>query len=226
MPVTSPAQASFVDFVPPADWAALATAGQLRRLPAGRVLFLQEATESEVLVLLSGSVKVFRTEMNGHQSLIGIRLGGDLIGEMAALNGTPRSAGVAVLRPVEARVLTAERFNALITARGLDRALHRYHSARVRESDEQRVEIALLPVRQRLARTLLRLAHRKDGDENRAVLDLGLPQDALGQLIGASRNAVVAELTLLRKAGVLRTEHRRMYLTDLARLAEIGYELS
>lgn len=221
----SPTQSRFANFVTPEDWAELAGSGYSKKLPSRRLLFLQEATDRDVLVLLSGSVKVFRTEINGHESLIGIRRGGDLIGEMAALDSTPRSAGVAVLRPVEARVLTAEQFTALIARRGLDRALHRYHSARVRESDEQRVEIALLPVRQRLARALLRLSSGGADGENRALLDLGLPQDALAQLIGASRNAVVAELTLLRQAGILRTEHRRMYLTDLSRLTEIGYEV-
>ncbi|MFV2022699.1 helix-turn-helix domain-containing protein [Micromonospora sp. LOL_023] len=55
------------------------------------------------------------------------------------------------------------------------------------------------------------------------MLDLGLSQDGLAQLIGASRNAVVTALTRLRDHGLIATAPRRFELLSLPRLAKIAY---
>ncbi|MFY1636319.1 Crp/Fnr family transcriptional regulator [Solwaraspora sp. WMMB335] len=221
MSAAYPARVSFVDHVSAADWQVLRQAGQPVHLHRRHGLFLQDEHGRDVFVLLSGAVRVFRTESNGNETMLTVRSTGDLLGDIAALDGTPRSASVSVLRQVTARRLTPEQFLAVIEDRGLHSALRRYTNARLRESDEQRVEIASLPVPQRLARALLRLAKARPDGPNHAVLDLGLSQDGLAQLIGASRNAVVSALGELRRRGLIATASRRYELLNLDQLARI-----
>jgi len=223
MTAAYPVRVSFTNHVTIGDWQALQQAGQLVQLPRRQGLFLQDEQSRDVFVLLAGAVKVYRTEANGSETMLTIRSTGDILGDLAALDGTPRSASVSVLHQVTARRLTTEQFLAVVDNRKLHSALRRYTNARLRESDEQRVEIASLPVVQRLARALLRLAKAEPDGPNRAMLDLGLSQDGLAQLIGASRNAVVTALARFRDDGLVATAHRRFELLDLCRLADLGY---
>jgi CRP-like cAMP-binding protein len=82
-------------------------------------------------------------------------------------------------------------------------AFTKYLVARLREADERSTELALLPVRVRVARCLLRLAVASPHDP--MVRLVSLPQVAIAQLVGASRNAVVSELAALRSACVIAT---------------------
>ncbi|WFE30439.1 Crp/Fnr family transcriptional regulator [Solwaraspora sp. WMMD791] len=223
MAAAYPVRVSFTDHISATDWQALQQAGQLVQIRRRQGLFLQDDQSRDVFVLISGAAKVYRTEANGSETMLTVRSTGDLLGDIAALDGTPRSASVSVLSQVTARKLTNEQFLALVEDRGLHVALRRYTNARLRESDEQRVEIASLPVPQRLVRALLRLAKAGPDGPRRAVLDLGISQDGLAQLIGASRNAVVTAISELRRDGLLRTAPRRYELLDVDRLATIGY---
>ncbi|WP_326551717.1 Crp/Fnr family transcriptional regulator [Micromonospora sp. NBC_01813] len=223
MTAAYPVRVSFTNHISAADWQTLQQAGQLVQIRRRQGLFRQDEQSRDVFVLLAGAVKVYRTEANGSETTLTIRSTGDLLGDIAALDGTPRSASVSVLHPVTARRLTPDQFLAIVDGRELHSALRRYTNARLRESDEQRVEIASLPVVQRLARALLRLAKAGPDGPDRALLDLGLSQDGLAQLIGASRNAVVTALTRLRDHGLIATAPRRFELLSLPRLATIAY---
>ncbi|WBB95979.1 Crp/Fnr family transcriptional regulator [Solwaraspora sp. WMMA2080] len=223
MTAAYPVRVNFTNHVTAADWQALQQAGQPVQLGRKHGLFLQDEQSRDVFLLLGGAVKVYRTEANGSETMLTVRSTGDLLGDIAALDGTPRSASVSVLRPVTARKLTTEQFLAVVDDRDLHPALRRYTNARLRESDEQRVEIASLPVPQRLARALLRLAKASPDGPNQVSLDLGLSQDGLAQLIGASRNAVVTAISRFRDDRLIATAPRRFMLLDLGRLARIGY---
>jgi hypothetical protein len=66
----------------------------------------------------------------------------------------------------------------------------------------------VLPVRERLARALIQLdreTRRADG-----WFTIRLSQVELAELVGAARNAVVAELTVLRGAGIVATGRRQI----------------
>src|SRR5690349_21238867 len=85
---------------------ALLALGTLSRWPVGRCIMRLGEPSNHAYLLISGFVKVHGND-NGHEPLLAIRAGGDLVGEMGVLSGGPRSATVTVCSPTLARVITA-----------------------------------------------------------------------------------------------------------------------
>ncbi|MEE3142310.1 MAG: helix-turn-helix domain-containing protein [Chloroflexota bacterium] len=83
--------------------------------------------------------------------------------------------------------------------------------------------MVFLDVPTRVAKQLLALAETyaedsKPGDQ--IVVPLG--QDELARLVGASRETVSRALNGYRRLGMLDTSHRRITITDLARLERMA----
>lgn len=182
------------------------------------MLFEQGATGRHVYVILEGSAKVARREADGGQAILTIRAVGDVVGDMAALDGKPRSATVTALTALLARCLIAEDFRRFIDSPGNASAFAQYTVARLREADDQRAELALLPVGVRLARRLMRIAEQQATDR------VALTQGTIAQLVGASRNAVVEELMVLRAAGAVTTGRGIIEIRDMERLRRQALE--
>ncbi|MGC9665181.1 Crp/Fnr family transcriptional regulator [Planosporangium sp. 12N6] len=206
--------------IPQGDWTELTHMGVRVAFQRRQTLFRQGDAGRHVYVILAGSVKVVRCEADGGQAMLTMRTPGDVVGDMAALDGRPRSASVTAMTPLVAQLLTTEQFRRFVDRPPVAVGFTRYTLMRLREADEQRTELAVLPVRQRLARALLRLETRDGKLGNEPTV--GLPQQDIAQLVGASRNAVVAELTALREAGVLITQRRRIVIQDLDALTRMA----
>src|SRR2546430_10195447 len=84
--------------------------GVLARYPAGRVLIRESEHTSFVLVLLDGVAKISGLTHDGRDVLLAVRMGGDLVGEFAGVDGQPRSATVTAGGPVVARMVTRGEF--------------------------------------------------------------------------------------------------------------------
>jgi CRP-like cAMP-binding protein len=217
-------QLTFLDQIPRQARAVLVAAGRPVRFAMRQVLLGQGDAATHVYLLRSGMVKVVRVEPDGRSALLAIRSAGDLIGETSALDGRERSATVTALAPVVANRYGAEEFHRLMVDTGLTTALMKYVTGRLRESDQLRAELAVLPVRTRLARTLLRLADTC-GSVHGAEVRLDVSQEDLAQAVGASRNMVVKELGALRREGLVRTGRRRVVLPDLYRVHRVATEV-
>ncbi|WP_155884548.1 Crp/Fnr family transcriptional regulator [Actinomadura flavalba] len=183
------------------------------RFRPGAVLLRQGDPPSHVLHLSAGRVKVTRLNSDGSTLLLAVRGPGELLGEIAVLGGTGRSATVTAVDPCRARTLPADRFRVLVREIGAEGELLARAMRRMLESEAWRAETAALPAGPRVVRALLRLAGPGDGR-----LEVPLGQAELGLAAGLARGVVAAELAVLRKAGLVVTERRRVLIADAARL--------
>ncbi|GAA2514718.1 Crp/Fnr family transcriptional regulator [Pilimelia columellifera subsp. columellifera] len=182
-----------------------------------RTLFHQGDDGESVYLLLSGLVKVVRGDAAGRSTILTLRGAGDVVGDLAAIDGQPRSATVTTLTATRCRVVPGALFRAFSERPGVGSAITRYIAYRLRDADTQRAEMATLPVRQRLARALLR-THAGAGAA------VALPQQELANLIGASRNSVVDALAVLRRRAIIATERRGVVIRDLDALHALANE--
>jgi CRP/FNR family transcriptional regulator, cyclic AMP receptor protein len=177
-------------------------------------LLRQGGPATHVLPLVAGHVRVTLTSPDGSVIVLGVRGPGEILGDIAVLGGDERSATVTAMDRCETRIIPADRFLLLVRSLGLERQLFRHVTARIRESEACRADLAVLPAGPRLAWTLIRLAvPRPDGSA-----DVDLDQADLGQAAGLSRSTVAAELARLREQGLVTTARRRIVITDLLRL--------
>lgn len=106
---------TFLGSLSPAQRADLLERGTAQRYARGKVLIDQGTLGRTVFVLLDGVVKISAFSSEGHESVLGLRTRGDLIGEMAFVTRSARSARVVAIAPLQVRVLTEPTFAAYLS---------------------------------------------------------------------------------------------------------------
>jgi CRP-like cAMP-binding protein len=169
---------------------------------------------------------------NGSEALLALRVGGDLIGEMAVIDGSVRSATVTTCgRAVAVQIRGGAFLDFLGRHPAAALTLNRMTVERLRWSNQRRLDFAGYETGRCLARVLLALAERH-GRPCAEGVDLGIPltQAELGGLIGAKEDTVQKAMRDLARRGLVGTPgRRRVVITDLAGLtafADLGSDRS
>ncbi len=202
----------------------LLSLGTLREYLPDSVLILEGDATTDVMALIDGWVKVVGTTEEGGYALLSLRIGGDLVGEQAALDNQPRSATVISAGVTAARVVSQRAF-----LRFLDRnpdanvAVSRALSGELRWATRRRIDFSGLPVLARLARVLSELGCLYGTrTPNGIKFHYTLTQPDLAAMVGASEPSVHKALRQLRKDGVVETGYRQVVITDPAALIAIS----
>ncbi|TDD67341.1 Crp/Fnr family transcriptional regulator [Actinomadura rubrisoli] len=207
----------------------LESRGRIRDFDRGETLFTEGEQSSWVAVLLKGRVKAFSYREHGGEALLAVRGPGALLGEVAAIDGLPRSATVAALEPAQLLAVTAEEFMAFLQVHGrVSILIMRMLCQRWRDADRKRVEFGMFDATGRVAQRLVELAERfgvpyerrgQDPGSGQSVrITLNLSQEELAGWVGASREAVSKALRTLRRHGWIETGRRRVIVHDLQAL--------
>ncbi|MEU7838638.1 Crp/Fnr family transcriptional regulator [Nonomuraea sp. NPDC052129] len=190
-------------------------AGRPRRWERGTTVMSEGDTSDWVLVLTEGRVKVSSHTSSGTEVVLAVRGPGGLLGEMSAIDGSPRSATVTALEPIAGIVVRD--FPAFLQAHGrIAVLLMQLVTGRLRDADRKRIEYGAFDTTGRVATRLIELAERYGEKTNSGVrVALPLSQDELAGWTGASREAVSKALRLLRDRGLIETGRRRVVIHDL-----------
>ncbi len=190
----------------------IAAHGVVRRFPKGAVV-INEGDEGDFMfVLREGRVKVFASDGAGREVLLNIQGPGSLLGELALIDETPRSASVMALEPVTLVLITRRAFEDALRERP-DLAL-RFLSVltkRVRYLTHIVKNLACRNVTGRIAFTLDRLAEPLP--DGRRRVSVPLTQRDLAEMVGASREMVGRVLKEFERDGLLTHEGRHYVLS-------------
>lgn len=197
------------------DLTAVARAGLTRRYAAGETVCHQGEPGELLYLLVDGLVKVVFTSERGDEMVLNTLERSEIFGELALLDGAPRSASVVALQPTSVFMLPRTRLLELMqrNPRLADEFLVMIGGL-VRRLTEHAGDLAYLDLETRLAKLLLQLAqkhHPRDG----VVLDGGLTQSDLAGMIGASRPAVNRALQSFAGKGLVEVRGRAIVLRDL-----------
>ncbi|MFD5033123.1 Crp/Fnr family transcriptional regulator [Streptomyces sp. NPDC058405] len=193
-----------------------------RYLP-GEVLIREGDRTNHVVLLRSGFVKVTAQLDNGHEALLSIRVGGDIVGEMAAMDdGALRSATVTACGEIAASIVRESDLHFFLASHPeAARAVNRIVVRRLRWANQRRVEFGGYPVKVRLSRVLAELAVSYGHSVPRGlVIGVDLTQPELAALTGSAEVTIHKALAELRRDGLITTGYRRTTVLDLARLRE------
>jgi CRP-like cAMP-binding protein len=192
--------------------------GQRRSYRAGSTLFHEGDASDWVILIDRGRVKVTCATAEGREVVLAVRVPGELIGELSAIDGHPRSATGTAIDPVGARVIAANDFRDFLGAHpSAALALLTLVSARLRVSDRRNVEFVALDSVGRVAQRLLELGEQfgvrsADGSVR---IDVPITQDELAGWTGSSREAVGKALQALRNRGWITTGRRSVTIIDV-----------
>lgn len=199
----------------------LSAALRSRRYRRDEVIFHTDDPGDALFIVVSGSVKILLAADDGTEPAILTTVGpGGFFGELALLDGAPRSATAVALDGVEALVLRREAFDRLVDSeRGLRRALLYSLAGEIRRLTAQVEDLHFLDLPGRLARHLL----RELGGDGEGTAEARLPwpytQGELAGMIGGSRQSVNRLLADFVAQGLLRFEGDELVIPDPRRLA-------
>ncbi|MFC4534079.1 Crp/Fnr family transcriptional regulator [Sphaerisporangium dianthi] len=218
---------SMLDRIDPRLRARLLGLGTLRQYGAGENLLVEGDRTVDVLLLLDGCVKITASTGTGKAALLAIRVGGDLIGEFAALDGAPRIATATAAGAVVARRIGGKEFRDFLTANAdVAVIVSTAMVNKLRWATRRRVDFGGHDVKGRLARVLLELLSSYSRPVPQGYeITVSLTQPELAGIIGASEPAVHKALAELRRLALIDTSYRRLRVRDrdgLARLAGSG----
>lgn len=201
------------------DRAAVEARCSFQRYAAGETVISHLDATRDVFIVLEGRLRVTLYSCAGREVDYRDVGPGDLVGELAAIDGAPRSATVAALEPARLAHLPATAFRELVETRpGFTMVLLQHLSAQIRRLTERVFELSTLAVRQRLRHELLRLAEEAGVRENRAEIRPAPTHFKLAARIGAYREAVSREMSVLQKAGLVEKRRGALIVHDRDKL--------
>ncbi|WP_233358893.1 Crp/Fnr family transcriptional regulator [Thermomonospora amylolytica] len=208
--------------LPTGVWDEFCRLGIAQNADPGRILLRQGETADHVVVLLSGRVKITLVDRDGRAIVLAVRGPGEVLGEIAVLDGATRSASVTAIDPCRVRVVPVPVFLQKLRLLNVEDVLVRHTLRRLRESEQLRLELATLPARQRVHRALVRLA--VPAVAGAGPVDIGLTQAEFGEAVGLKRSSVASMLAEFRDAGLISTRRGRIVVVDMPRLCALPVE--
>ena len=213
---------SFLDCLEQTEYDQLRAVGRRRDLARGEAIFREGETADSVVIVLEGHVKVIATAIEGREIVLGVRGPGELLGDLSAIDGGPRSATVSALDAAGVLIIPRAEFRAF-----LDRhpraavPMLELLARRLREASAREVEFGSPDTLGRVAARLVELVDAY-GEETGGVVDVALPltQQELADWTSLSREAVVKALQAFRELGWIETARRRIIVRDLGALRD------
>ncbi len=197
-----------------------------RRFRRGEVIFHAGDPGDALFIIVSGEVKIGLPSEAGEEAILVRLQPGNVFGELALLDGAPRSATATALSAAETLVLPRDRFRELIAKEPAVRdALLASLALELRRLTTHVEELHFLDITGRLAACLVRLA--SDGGttlpDGAIRLRTSLKQGDLAAMVGSTRQSVNKLLGQFASDGFLRLERDAIVIVDLAGLTRASH---
>jgi len=203
----------------PQDLRALASRGRVKSYRTGAVLFREGDRGDALHIVVEGAVRVSVLSSAGGEATVAVLGPGEFLGDLALLDGRPRSASAIVLQPTKTLVVTREDFRRWLRERPQAAlALLEALSLRIRRTDEQLADVAFLDAAHRLAKRLVALAAGQYGTHIRGAR-LRVTQAELASMLGVSRESVNKHLNELARKNLVTLGRGSITLLDPDTLA-------
>lgn len=206
----------------PASIAALDSQCLWRRYRAGEWIIDYQDDSVDLFIVAQGHVRVQIKMISGKEVLLRDIRDGEYFGELAAIDGKPRSAGIAaVTDSVLARMSPAVFRKTIHAWPDVCDQLLALLASQVRMLANRVNEFSALDVRHRLYAELLRIARpgKTAGDE--LVISPPPTHAELAARVSSHREAITRELSKLARAGLLIKRRGALALPAPARLRDM-----
>jgi CRP/FNR family cyclic AMP-dependent transcriptional regulator len=214
-----------VPFFAGLDGASLERVGRwmrTRRFRRGEVIFHQGDPGDALFIVTSGVIKIMLPSDSGEEAILATLRPGDVFGELALLDGAPRSATATALEATETVILPREQFRELLAAEPAIRdALLASIAGELRRLTNHVEELHFLDITGRLASRLVRIAGDAGARQPDGTIRLRAPltQGDLAAMIGCTRQSVNKLLGMFTDDGLIRLERDSIVILDLEGLA-------
>jgi CRP/FNR family cyclic AMP-dependent transcriptional regulator len=202
-----------------ADQQRLVTLLRRETLKKGETLFRRGDEGNALYLILQGRIKI---SLSGPMDAVTLAVlsQGEFLGEMALLDGLPRSADAIAMEDSFLYALKRGDFLSFIVHNEKAvRAVLSSLSLRLRKTDDLLAEMCFLNLSVRLVNKLIEMAEQQGPDtEDPELYRLKISQQEMGNILGVSRESINKELKLLRDRGWVSTGRNYIHIHQLASL--------
>ena len=200
--------------------------GHIVQFRKGETIFRRGDEGASMMLILSGSVKVFNTTADGHEAVLNFLGPSDVVGEITILDGLERTASVVALETTEAFSLQrGDITSALLANPEAMLEVIEMLCGKLRNTSSM-IEDGLSEMPGRTARGLLRLADQLGRQSKEGiVIELKASHRDLGAYMGLSRENTSRQLAALRQRGIISVDPARIVILRreaLETIAETG----
>jgi CRP-like cAMP-binding protein len=206
----------------------LAHYARFQRFQHKDVIFRKGDLGQSMLVVVRGSVRITSHSVSGTEKEVVLNIinPGDIVGEIALLDGELRTADAVAIGDVELLVLSRRDFLPFLERHSeVCIKLLTLLCQRLRKTSDQVEDLVFLDQPARLAKTLLRLAECNETSADqpgKSCVDLKLTQSEIGALAGLRREAVNRQLHQWCTDGIVSLDHGRIWIEQLDALEDIA----
>jgi CRP-like cAMP-binding protein len=184
----------------------LLTFARRRKVAAGTTLFVKGDPGTALFAVCDGTVKITVPSIDGREAMFNLLHAGEIFGEIALLDGQPRTADAVTLTDCELMVIERRDFLSFVHSEpNVALKLIELLCKRLRVASEHYEEVVFLPLPARLARILMRLSEQgKSQPASRPHVKI--TQRELSQMLGSTRESVNKQLRLWAKRKLITLE--------------------
>jgi CRP/FNR family transcriptional regulator, cyclic AMP receptor protein len=191
--------------------------------PAGEQIIAKDSPGNSMMLVLRGSLKVSSISLGGREIVFNVIDEGEIVGEIAVLDGGPRSCDVVARTDCELLVLNRRDFMPLLEKHAdICLMLITILCERLRHTSEQVEDLLFRHAEGRIAKVLLQLSVRFGRREvEERVFELHLSQSELGNMAGITRESVNKTLKAWERAGYVKLAKESIIITHRAALEQV-----
>jgi CRP/FNR family cyclic AMP-dependent transcriptional regulator len=214
---------SLFGLLPPAAIEHLGSYMKRRTLPRGSTIFAKGDPGTGLMGVLAGSVKISVPSADGRDIVLNIIHEDEIFGEIALLDGHPRTADATAMTDCELMVIERRDFIAYLRSQpDLTMQIIEILCSRLRRTSEQVQDVTFLDLPKRLAKALLRLI--ADAEGQASMRKVTITQREISQIIGRSRESTNKQLRIWAAHGWIRLERGAVTVLRREKIAEAAAE--
>jgi CRP/FNR family transcriptional regulator, cyclic AMP receptor protein len=207
--------------LPPAILDRIGTYMKTRAVAKGAVIFAKGDPGVGLIGVLAGAVKISVASADGRDVVLNIIREGEVFGEIALLDGRPRTADATAMSDCELIVIERREFLPFLRSEpDVTLKLMEILCSRLRRTSEQVQDVTFLSLAARLAKTLIRLATSAEALTPQGKV--AITQTEISQIVGRSRESTNKQLRAWAKKGWVRLERGSVTVLKADRLAEVA----
>jgi CRP/FNR family cyclic AMP-dependent transcriptional regulator len=197
-----------------------------RRFEPDQFIITRDADDHNAYFIISGRVRATMYSRAGKQVTFTDQVAGELLGELAAIDGGRRALDVIALEPTLVASIPPATFMQLLLTQPLvaERVLRRL-TRLLRETAERVIELSTLGVQNRIHAEVLRLAMKAGVHANRARLDPAPKHADIASHVSINREQVTREMSALASMQLLAKDGSALLVLDVERLARMVAEV-
>ena len=191
----------------------------IQNVAAGQYVLMDGDESRDVYIVISGEVEFALFSESGKKIIFRKFGPNSMFGEMAALNGAPRSTSVLALSDLKLARISGGQFCALL--KSLPDAsfwLNQYLAARVENITQKTYNLATQSVASRIIADLLRQCEAGQNVNGSAIIENFPVHSKIAERLGTHRETISREISKLKKEGLVKKSGGSLVITSLSRL--------